>query len=504
MKLTRTALAVTVMIGLLLTLPLTACAAETPANGAAAEMRSFSDVDSSAWYAEAVDYVSRRGYMVGTGANQFSPDMTFTRAQMAMVLYRLAGEPAVSGTIPFTDASADTWYSDALVWASETGIYTGYGDGRFGTNDPVTQEQLVTLLWRLAGKPEAPANAADSDASDYAKDAVRWARSVLADEDGYTFTPKSAAPRSLVAVLTARYDQLPATETPGGKTLVAFFSATGHTKPIAECVAETLSADLYEIQPAVPYTSADLNYNDSASRATREQNDASARPAINGTVENMADYDVIFLGYPIWWGQAPKIMYTFVESYDLTGKTIVPFCTSGSSPIGSSASNLSKSASDATWMAGQRFAIGTSSSVVAEWVRGLDVKPQAGKDETNMADAGLQMTINDTPISVQWETNESIDALRDLVKEAPLTIQMSPYGGFEQVGSLGKALPRQDAQTTTGPGDIVLYNGSNLVIFYGANSWAYTQLGRISDMTQDQLRDLLGTESVTVTLSLSR
>ena len=503
MKFNRTALAATVMIGLLLTLPLTACAAEAPTSGDTSGTSRFSDVDPSAWYAEAVNYVSQRGYMLGTGEDQFSPDMTFTRAQMATVLYRLAGEPAVSGEIPFTDAKTDTWYSDALVWASETGIYTGYGDGRFGTNDPVTQEQLVTLLWRLAGKPQAPAGVPDSDASDYAKDAVSWARSVLVDKDGYIFAPKAVALRSLVAVLTAKYDQLPAAEAPGGKTLVAVFSATGHTRPIAECVAETLNADYYEIQPAEPYTSANLNYNDSASRATREQNDASARPAISGTVENMADYDVIFLGYPIWWGQAPKIMYTFVESYDLTGKTIVPFCTSGSSSIGSSAANLSKSASDATWLEGRRFAIGTSDTVVAEWVRGLDLGIQTGKGATSMAGTALQMKINDTPISVQWETNESVDALRELVKETPLTIQMSPYGGFEQVGSLGTTLPRQDVQTTTSAGDIVLYNGSNLVIFYRSNSWAYTRLGKISDMTQDQLRELLGAESVTVKLSLS-
>ena len=89
--------------------------------------------------------------------------------------------------------------------------------------------------------------------------------------------------------------------------------------------------------PETPYTSDDLNYSDSSTRATREQNDDSARPAISGYVVNIEQYDVVFLGYPIWWGQAPKIMYTFVESYNLSGKTIVPFCTSGSSPVGSSA-----------------------------------------------------------------------------------------------------------------------------------------------------------------------
>ena len=128
---------------------------------------------------------------------------------------------------------------------------------------------------------------------------------------------------------------------------------------------------LFSIMPETPYTTADLNYGDDSSRTTREQNDPSARPAISGAVENMADYDVIFLGYPIWWGQAPKILYTFVESYDLSGKTIIPFCTSGSSGIGSSAENLSAGAAGAVWLPGHRFSAGASRDTVVSWLQGL-------------------------------------------------------------------------------------------------------------------------------------
>ena len=123
--------------------------------------------------------------------------------------------------------------------------------------------------------------------------------------------------------------------------------------------------------PETPYTSDDLNYNDSSSRSGREMDDPDARPAISGSVDNMEQYDVIFLGYPIWWGQVPKIIYTFLESYDLGGKTIVPFCTSGSSGIGSSASNLHNLASNAIWLNGQRFSGGASRSTVKTWVNGL-------------------------------------------------------------------------------------------------------------------------------------
>ena len=127
------------------------------------------------------------------------------------------------------------------------------------------------------------------------------------------------------------------------KVLVAYFSATNTTQGIAEHIANGLNADIYEIVPEEPYTDADLNYNDNNSRTTIEMNDPDARPAITGSVEDMEQYDIVFIGYPIWWGEAPRIVSTFVESYDFSGKTIVPFCTSGGSGVGSSATNLEQS-----------------------------------------------------------------------------------------------------------------------------------------------------------------
>ena len=128
----------------------------------------------------------------------------------------------------------------------------------------------------------------------------------------------------------------PVQEPEGSKILVAYFSATGNTEGVAQKLADGLDADLYEITPEQPYTDADLNYNNSGSRSSVEMNDPSARPAISGSVENMDQYDVVFVGYPIWWGEAPRIMSTFIESYDFSGKTLVAFCTSASSGFGSS------------------------------------------------------------------------------------------------------------------------------------------------------------------------
>lgn len=158
-------------------------------------------------------------------------------------------------------------------------------------------------------------------------------------------------------------------ETDGNKILIAYFSCTNTTKSVAETIyGQIEGSDIYQITPAAPYTSADLNYNNSSCRANREQNDPNARPAITGSVESIEQYDVIFIGYPIWWGQAPKIIYTFLESYDydFNGVTIIPFCTSGSSGIGTSATNLHGLAPNAIWKSGARISGNNVSALIAQ------------------------------------------------------------------------------------------------------------------------------------------
>ena len=160
------------------------------------------------------------------------------------------------------------------------------------------------------------------------------------------------------------------TEKPGEKqkVLVAYFSCTNTTGALAKYAAEALGADLYEMIPKIPYTEEDLAYY-TGGRADQEQNDPDARPEISGSVENMEEYDAIVLGYPIWHGQAPRIISTFLESYDLSGKTIVPFCTSHSSGIGSSAANLHTLCPDSVkWADGRRFAAGTSKDEIGNWL----------------------------------------------------------------------------------------------------------------------------------------
>lgn len=155
--------------------------------------------------------------------------------------------------------------------------------------------------------------------------------------------------------------------------LVVYFSVTGTTKQIAQNITELLNVDIYEIVPEQPYTDADLAYYTNG-RADREQSDSSVRPAIFGSVENIDKYDTIILGYPIWHSQAPRIISTFLESYDFSEKTIIPFCTSHSSGIGSSDTDLYKLCSDDTkWINGVRFSSDASQNDIEEWLVRVDL-----------------------------------------------------------------------------------------------------------------------------------
>lgn len=171
-------------------------------------------------------------------------------------------------------------------------------------------------------------------------------------------------------------DTEPDTTTPepaaaGREVLVVYFSATGTTRGVAEKIAALEGADLYEIKASQEYTDADLNWNDSGSRTTKEQGDKSVRPEIGSEPISLQGYTTIYIGFPIWWGEEPRIMDTFVESYDFGGATVIPFCTSGSSGIGSSGRNLADNAGSGNWLEGRRFSGGVSEADLRAWIDGL-------------------------------------------------------------------------------------------------------------------------------------
>lgn len=181
-----------------------------------------------------------------------------------------------------------------------------------------------------------------------------------------------------------------------GKVLIAYFSCTNTTKGIGESIAELTGGELYRIEPQTPYSAADLDYN-SDCRANREQNDPTARPGIMRGCENLVDYDVVFLGYPIWWGEAPRIISTFIESGDFKGKTIIPFCTSHSSGIGSSDRNLHPLAPEAEWIAGRRFRGNEAKDDIENWISDIGISFNQDNDTGNAKYPLSKTGCNNTP-----------------------------------------------------------------------------------------------------------
>ena len=153
--------------------------------------------------------------------------------------------------------------------------------------------------------------------------------------------------------------------------LVAVFSASGVTERVGKEIARIAGAEFYEILPKEKYTAADLDWMNKKSRSSVEMNDPSARPEIADNALDMSSYDTVIIGFPIWWGVAPRIIETFLESYDLSGKKIIPFCTSGGSGIGRSGSNMESLAGDGTWLEGQRFSGNVSEEELQSWIEGL-------------------------------------------------------------------------------------------------------------------------------------
>lgn len=250
-----------------------------------------------------------------------------------------------------------------------------------------------------------------------------------------------------------------------GRALVVYFSCTNTTKGVAEHIASVTESGMYRIEPEEPYTSADLNYNNSSSRANREQNDPSARPAIAGSLENLSDYDIVFLGYPIWWGKAPKIIFTFLESYDFAGKTIVPFCTSHSSGIGSSDTDLHALAAQATWMQGRRFGGNASESDVRDWIESLNLNLGGNTDVSSF---NLSAGVNGKAPTVRLSSGYDMpilglgtyslhgDVCKNSVKAALASgfrkfDTASIYGNEEEIGEAIREsdVPREEIFVTT-------------------------------------------------------
>lgn len=245
--------------------------------------------------------------------------------------------------------------------------------------------------------------------------------------------------------------------------IVIYFSRTNNTEKIANYIIDITNADSYEIEAAVPYTDEDIAYTNSSCRANKEQNDNTIRPEIADPIASIESYDVIFLGYPIWWGEEPRIIDTFLESYDFSDKTVIPFCTSGSSGISASENNIKNLVPIGNQVQGRRFSANASKSDVNNWIKEIDILKEKSEEK-------LYLTINNTKISATFEKNSSADALKEKLAEGDVVIEAHDYGNFEKVDALGFSLPQNDAQITTEPGDLILYQGNQFTIYYDKNS----------------------------------
>ena len=283
---------------------------------------------------------------------------------------------------------------------------------------------------------------------------------------------------------------------PDSDTLVIYFSRTGNTEKIAEYLIDITNADSYIIEAAVPYTDDDIKYQDDNCRANKEQNDKSVRPEIADPISSIDSYDTIFLGYPIWWGQEPRIIDTFLESYDFSEKTVIPFCTSASSGIVTSEKNIKDLVPIGNQLEGKRFSASATKEDVKAWYDTLPLNEEK-------SDNKLKISVNGTELTASLENNSSAQALAELLKQGDITVDMSDYGNFEKVGDLPQSLPRNDEKITTVPGDIILYQGNKITIYYAENTWDFTKLGHINNITQEELKTLLGDGDVTVSLSIS-
>lgn len=292
--------------------------------------------------------------------------------------------------------------------------------------------------------------------------------------------------------------------------LILFCSRTDNTARLAQQIQTQLNCDMLEVQPEQPY---EEDYNDMLNRAQEELAaiQQGNYPPISTHMEDFNQYDIIFVGYPIWYSSMATPMQTFLHEHasKLAGKRIALFATSGSSSMSTSVSEATRLCPNSEII--DQTLLLTSSTLsdmesrVTSWLDQLNIQSENQNDNNNnMENNQIKLTVNGRSFTATLVENSSTESLKERLLQGNINIQMNDYGDMEKVGSLGFSLPRNDQQITTSPGDIILYQGSSFVIYYDTNSWSLTRLGKIDGVsTREQVLDLLGGKGgTTVTLSL--
>lgn len=290
----------------------------------------------------------------------------------------------------------------------------------------------------------------------------------------------------------------------GGGVLIVYFSYSGNTRRVADEIVSQSGCDGVEIVPSTPYTAADTNYNNSNSRSQVERR-TDARPEISNQTYSqidMAQYGTVVIGYPIWNGYEPMIIRTFIEHFNgLSGKTVYTFSTAASSGGSTAHNSIQSRCPNADVQNNLHFtssALANAQALVSEWLTTNNIGSQNA-----MKNSTINLSIGNKTLTATLVDNSATKELVEKLKTAPITINMSDYGGWEKVGGFGFNLPTSNEQITAQPCEFVLYQGNQLVVFYGSNSWSYTRLGKIDNITQAELQEILGDGDVTITLSLN-
>lgn len=277
------------------------------------------------------------------------------------------------------------------------------------------------------------------------------------------------------------------------KSLVLYFSVTNNTEQIAKYISEITSSDILEIIPKDVYTNEDLDYNNNNSRANREQNDENARPEISNKLD-LENYDIIYLGYPIWWEEEPRIILTLLDNYNLENKTIIPFCTSGGSGIELSVSNIRNYNDKLNVLDGKRFSSNSSKEEVITWINSLNIN-------SNSNSKSAKLLINNKEYSITLEDNETVAAL---INNMPLNLSMSNLNGNEFYSYLDFTLSTNSSNPgKINKGDIYLYGNNCLVIFYESfnTSYSYTKIGKLDDI--EVLDNIKSKNNIIVSLEIN-
>ena len=298
------------------------------------------------------------------------------------------------------------------------------------------------------------------------------------------------------------------TEGEQGKTLVVYYSYTGNSREIVTTLTTQIQADVLEIQPAEKGLKYDANNYALGTQLLNaikaNPNDAASYPAIDPVTISLSDYQNVIIVTPLWWSQMAAIMqtYLFQNAPKLVGKHIGMIVSSHSSGISGVVSDAKRLLPGATWM-GDALWINAGNhakraSLIEEWLKTQTMAKEPTKMEK------MYITIGGQTQSVTLEDNAATRALVEKLQQAPVTVTLNSSGDFEIWGALGFSLPASNEQTTAQPGDVILYSGSNICLFYGSNSWSYTRLGRIDGLSESELHKFLraGESNISVTLSL--